>query len=60
VAENNAPVLRSVITDDYEGRIHHFGVGLSEQEVLRIVLTIRLRFPIRNDWDDVEPLPVTV
>jgi hypothetical protein len=35
----------------------HFGSGLSEQELVRLVKTIRSRLPIRDDWNDVEPLP---
>ncbi len=38
---------------------HRFGYGLSELEVTRLVKTIRDRFPIRDDWKEVEPLPVT-
>jgi hypothetical protein len=43
---------------DHGGRTHHFGVGLSEYEVNRLVKTIRTRYRIPDDWDDVEPLPV--
>jgi hypothetical protein len=43
---------------DSGGRTHHFGVGLSENEVARLVKTIRQRFPIKDEPDDVEPLPV--
>ena len=44
---------------DHQGRTYHFGVGLSEQEVMRLIKTIRTRFPIRDDWNEVEPLPVS-
>jgi hypothetical protein len=43
---------------DHKGRTYHFGAGLSEQEVLRLIKTIRLKFAIREDWSEVEPLPV--
>jgi hypothetical protein len=37
---------------------YQFGYGLSELEVARLVKTIRDRFPIRDDWKEVEPLPI--
>ena len=43
---------------DYKGRTYHFGASLSEQEVLRLIKTIRLKVAIRDDWSEVEPLPV--
>jgi hypothetical protein len=43
---------------DYKGRTYHFGTSLSEQEVLRLIKTIRLKVSIREDWSEVEPLPV--
>ena len=43
---------------DHKGRTYHFGASLSEQEVLRLVKTIRLKVSIREDWSEVEPLPV--
>jgi hypothetical protein len=43
---------------DYKGRTYHFGTSLSEQEVLRLIKTIRLKVPIREDWSEVDPLPV--
>ena len=43
---------------DYKGRIYRFGIDLSEQEVLRLVKTIRNKVLIREDWAEVEPLPV--
>jgi hypothetical protein len=41
---------------DHGGRTYHFGSGLSLDEARRLVKTIRARFPIRDDWDNVEPL----
>jgi hypothetical protein len=43
---------------DYKGRNYHIGASLSEQEVLRLIKTIRLKVAIRDDWSEVEPLPV--
>jgi hypothetical protein len=43
---------------EHRGLTYHFGTGLSEQEVVRLVKTIRSRFLIRDDWNDAEPLPV--
>jgi hypothetical protein len=43
---------------DYMGRTYQFGARLSEQEVLRLIKTIRLKVSIREDWSEVEPLPV--
>jgi hypothetical protein len=43
---------------DHNGRTCRIGHGLSEQEVMRLVKTIRSRFPIGDDWSEVEPLPV--
>jgi hypothetical protein len=43
---------------DYKGRTYHFGASLSEQEVLRLIKTIRLKVSIREDWSEVDPLPV--
>jgi hypothetical protein len=48
----------SALAFDHGGKTHYFGNGLSEYEVKRLVKTIRLRFPIPEDPDDVEPLPV--
>jgi hypothetical protein len=46
------------IAFDHNGRTYRFGRGLSEHEVMRLIKTIRARFPIRDAWEDVEPLPV--
>jgi hypothetical protein len=43
---------------DCNGRTYQFGARLSEQEVLRLIKTIRLKVSIREDWSEVEPLPV--
>ena len=43
---------------DHKGRIYRFGINLSEQEVLHLVKTIHMKVPIREDWAEVEPLPV--
>ena len=43
---------------DHKGRMYRFGINLSEQEVLRMIKTIHLKVLIREDWSDVEPLPV--
>ena len=47
-----------MVSFDYKGRTYRFGASLSEQEVLRLIKTIRLKVPIRDDWSEVEPLPV--
>jgi hypothetical protein len=47
-----------VAFDMERGGTHQFGYGLSELEVARLVKTIRDRFPIRDDWKEVEPLPI--
>jgi len=44
---------------DYKGRTYHFGEHLSEHEIARLIKTIRSRFPIRDDWREVDPLPVS-
>jgi hypothetical protein len=49
---------RNAVAFEHGGRTHHFGIGLSEHEVVRLVKTIRSRFPIRDDWSDAEPLPI--
>jgi hypothetical protein len=46
------------ITFDHKGETYQFGCALSEPEVMRLVKTIRSRFPIRDDWNEAEPLPV--
>ncbi len=61
--KNLRPSLTSsAVVFEHGGKIHRFGTGvgvpLSKQEVVRLVKTIRLRFPIRDDLDDAEPLPV--
>ncbi len=43
---------------DHNGRTYRFGHRLSEQEVMRLIKTIRSKYPIRDAWDDAEPLPV--
>ena len=43
---------------EHKGRMYRFGINLSEQEVLRLVKTIRTKVQIRDDWAEVEPLPV--
>lgn len=48
----------NAVAFEHGGRTHHFGVGLSAHEVVRLVKTIRSRFPIRDDWNDAEPLPI--
>jgi hypothetical protein len=47
-----------VVFDLERGGTHRFGYRLSELEVARLVKTIRDRFPIRDDWKEVEPLPI--
>ncbi len=37
-----------------------FAAGISRLEAIRLIKTIRLRFRIRDDIDDVDPLPVAV
>ncbi len=59
----NAPVAQgravpSAVAFDYQNKTSQFGVGLSESEVMRLIKTIRERFPIRDDWKEAEPLPV--
>jgi hypothetical protein len=51
-------VDRLAILFEHGGQTHYFGSGLSEHELVRLVKTIRSRLPIRDDWNDVEPLPV--
>jgi hypothetical protein len=48
-----------VAFDTQHGGTYRFGYGLSELEVTRLVRTIRDRFPIRDDWKEAEPLPMT-
>jgi hypothetical protein len=43
---------------DHKGKTYQFGCLLSEPEVMRLIKTIRSRFPIRDDWSEAEPLPV--
>ncbi len=52
------PNLANSVVFDYGRKLHRFGTGLSEEEVLRMVKTIRDRFRIKDHVDDVEPLPV--
>jgi hypothetical protein len=56
-SSEGTPVANSVVFE-YGGRCYHFGTGLSEEEVLRLVRTIRDRYRIKDHVDDVEPLPV--
>jgi hypothetical protein len=49
---------RNMVGFDHGGGRYGFGVGLSEHEIVRLVKTIQLRFPIRDDWTDAEPLPI--
>ena len=49
----------SAVAFDYETKTYQFGFGLSESEVMRLIKTIRERFPIRDDWKEAEPLPVS-
>ncbi len=49
----------SVVAFDYKNKTYQFGIGLSETEVMRLIKTIRERFPIRDDWKEAEPLPVS-
>ena len=49
----------SSVVFDYETKTYQFGFGLSESEVMRLIKTIRERFPIRDDWKEAEPLPVS-
>jgi hypothetical protein len=48
----------SSVAFDYKGETYQFGCALSEPEVMRLIKTIRTRFPIRDDWNEAEPLPV--
>jgi hypothetical protein len=48
----------NAIAFDHGGKTYLFGGGLSDHEILRLIKTIRQRFPIRDDMDDAEPLPV--
>ena len=48
----------TAVAFDHKDRTYRFGVGLSEPEVMRLIKTIRSRFPIRDDWNEAEPLPV--
>jgi hypothetical protein len=48
------------IAFEHGARTHFFGRGLDRDEAARLVKTIRTKFPIRNDWDDAEPLPVNL
>ncbi len=43
---------------DHKGKTYRFGCALTEPEVMRLIKTIRSRFPIRDDWSEAEPLPV--
>jgi hypothetical protein len=49
----------SAVAFDFQNRTFQFGVRLSESEVMRLIKTIRERFPIRDDWREAEPLPVS-
>ncbi len=49
----------SSVACDYDTKKYQFGFGLSESEVMRLIKTIRERFPIRDDWKEAEPLPVS-
>jgi hypothetical protein len=49
----------SSVAFDYETKTYQFGFGLSESEVMRLIQTIRERFPIRDDWKEAQPLPVS-
>ena len=49
----------TAVAFDHRNRTYQFGVGLSEAEVMRLIKTIRSRFPIRDDWNEAEPLPVS-
>jgi hypothetical protein len=51
------PVANSVVFES-DRRFHHFGTGLSEEEILRMLKTIRDRFRIKDHVHDVEPLRV--
>jgi hypothetical protein len=53
-----ARLRSSAVAFDYRTKTFQFGVGLSEGEVMRLIKTIRERFPIRDDWKEAEPLPV--
>jgi hypothetical protein len=48
----------NAIAFDSGGSSYHFGDGISELEAVRLVKTIRHRFPIKDDLDDAEPLPM--
>jgi hypothetical protein len=48
----------SSVAFDYKGKTYQFGCALSAPEVMRLIKTIRTRFPIRDDWNEAEPLPV--
>jgi hypothetical protein len=56
--EYNTGRRPDMVAFDHNRRTYRFGHGLSEQEFMRLIKTIRSRFPIRDDWNDVEPLPV--
>jgi hypothetical protein len=43
---------------EYGSKTYHFGKGLSEIEVIRLVKTLRQRFRFKDDVDDAEPLPI--
>ena len=57
------PTAENEVTLQYaafdRGRmVHRFASGLSTHELSRLVKTILVRFPIKNDQDDIKPLPV--
>ncbi len=54
----DARLRSSAVAFDYRTKTYQFGDGLSEGEVMRLIKTIRERFPIRDDWKEAEPLPV--
>ncbi len=55
---NTVPRPSEVAFDVERAGTYQFGYGLSELEVTRLVKTIRDRFSIRDDWKEVEPLPI--
>ncbi len=49
----------AAVAFDHRDRTYRFGFGLSGPEVMRLLKTIRSRFPIRDDWSEAEPLPIS-
>jgi hypothetical protein len=43
---------------DHDGVVVTFAAGISRLEAIRLIKTIRLRFRIPDDIEDVEPLPI--